>query len=724
MLISVALVSLTIAVIAAIIIDRHPQLRPSKDPDPRLIGPSATEANTATRLGSAPRRHLQTAFTRLDHRVPAMLLGGAVFLVLVGQVGLLRSPAHLVAYVVWIAGLLMVAGLYWQATWQRPSAGTDELLTPAANPGDVRLRYGLWAVVAVIGLRIWTEVPARSPTDRSWDIVALWLASMALLAVSAIGPKISLNINRAQTLLRHWDRTLVLLLAAGLIATLPRFFDLDRFSWALSGDEGTFAVTARSTLEGDLVNPFSSGPWGYPSLLFIIQGQFIRAFGETVGAARMLSATFGVLSVVAVCALVRHHHGTPPAIAAAFLTATFNLHVYWSRDAQNASAPMFFFPLVLLLLDRGLIERNRRYSLAAGFAIGLAQFFHPANRLLLPIAAAYCGYALLTELLRQRNVPQSRNASFRALADSASWMVAGAIVSSLPLFAYFNADRTAFWSRTNEVSVFASGWLEREQEITGRGAIPILADQFLNALMLPFGTIPHGHFRPGAPLVGWPIVLFVAIGLAVATLMAFRRPWFPFSLAFWTMTLGLALTEGPPMTNRYTAAAPMLTILAALGLMVLATILFELVRIPVVPVLVLSLAVTLGASAWHLDFTFRDDNQVALSSDPNTQLANRLAREIENLGPETLVYLSGAPRIFYGGFATLDYIAPDATGIDVGEPWNVAMPRPALGQPTVFALTPERIGELSVLQDWFPQGTRTDHYLPDGEHLFTSYTVD
>ena len=229
----------------------------------------------------------------------------------------------------------------------------------------------------------------------------------------------------------------------------------------MSGDEGTFAITARSALHGELSNPFrTSAWWGYPSLLFIVQGWLMGVTGETIGGARGLSALLGTASVVAIYGLTRHHAGRATALVAAMLAATFHFHLFWSRDAQNAVASMFFIPLALLLLDRGLVGRRRVDSLAAGLVIGLAQFFHPSNRILVP-SRSPAAYAVLYQ--RPRRGPAG---ACGAVVVPDVVAAAGVVVGHLPLLAYFWHHPDQYSDRADQVSVFASGWLDAERQRT------------------------------------------------------------------------------------------------------------------------------------------------------------------------------------------------------------------------------------------------------------------
>jgi hypothetical protein len=655
----------------------------------------------------------------IDRQVftPYLLILAVTFAAL-GQWWLLRDTG-IVAYLAWITGLLLFVLVDWASAASFREPMPSEPVTAAAS---ISSRHAplLIGIILLAGIVLWIEIPERSPDDRSLDLTTLWLLSIAALMLLAAWPALRGGRVRIGDWISRRRRDISLLAGIAFLAALPRFFDLSRYAWSMSGDEGTFAVTARGTLSGELVNPFNSGPWGYPSLLFNAQGWFIQVFGDSVASARMLSATFGTLSAVAVFVLVRHHFGNLTGVAAVAIAGTFSYHMYWSRDAQDASAPMFFFPLALYFLDRGLFCGHRLDAVIAGLVIALSQFFHPANRLLLVIAAAYAGYAVIMRIWASR---EWRLNSLRPLGAQIGWLATGIIVGHLPLIRYFLEHRTQFWFRTNEVSVFASGWLERERDLTGDGSIAIMSRQLWQAILLPFVVEPHGHYRPGAPLTGWPLVLFAGFGMALVTVCCLRRQYAGIALAFWITTIGLAFTEGPPMTNRYTPAAPFLAIMGALGIVALARTTtkawprFERLAAPAV----ITVAILIGA--WHIHFYFQDPNQIMLYSDPNSQVANHVAREAEALGPGTTVYLAGSPRLYYFGFSNIPYIAPDATGIDVEQPWSPSDEAPRIDGPTLFAFVPERTAELAVVRAWFPDGSLRERFLPGGSLLLTTWTV-
>lgn len=704
----------------------------------------ATPARLPSSLLASPDWFAAEAPSRRTAAALALSLGlGCVW---TGQRALAGADPGVTAWTAWFAGLGLVvwlcecAGRVEQAAYfgrveqagrvgqTAPSARAGLAAAsdgaPAAPSGTSRMSRTATVILVGVGLvsaYLWRVAPGRAITDSSLDLVLLWLASIVGLVIAATGPPRREHAARLRTWAWRVRGDALIIAAIVGVALVPRVYDLSSFPWAMSGDEGTFAITARSALHGELSNPFrTSAWWGYPSLLFIVQGWLMGVTGETIGGARVLSALLGTASVVAIYGLTRHHAGRATALVAAMLAATFHFHLFWSRDAQNAVASMFFIPLALLLLDRGLVGRRRVDSLAAGLVIGLAQFFHPSNRILVPIAIAYAAYAVLYQ--RPRRAAQLVHAA-RVVVPDALWAAAGVVVGHLPLLAYFWHHPDQYSDRADQVSVFASGWLDAERQRTGKRAIEILWMQFRNAALLPFRTDARGHFHPAMLFASWPLVIPLAIGMTIVTVTLWRRRSFGLALAFWATVAGIALTEGPPQTNRYTSSGPFLAIFAAIGIVAVARILTRLVRVPPLPVAMLVAATTVLIAGWHLNWYFAEPNPVAVSSDTNTQIANLLAHQAAAHGAGLTVYFAGVPRMSYRGFNNIPYIAPDADGIDVVEPWTAVGPVPSVTGPTLFAFVPERIDELDLVRAWFPDGTTNVSFLPDGEQVLTTYFV-
>jgi hypothetical protein len=106
---------------------------------------------------------------------------------------------------------------------------------------------------------------------------------------------------------------------------------------------------------------------------------------------------------------------------------------------------------------------------------------------------------------------------------------------------------------------------------------------------------------------------------------------------------------------------------------------------------------------WNLVHYF-GPRDTRLYGDTNSLVATELGRELRSLPEGATVYLLGLPRMSYGGFQSLAFLARGARGVDISEPLTESTPRPVVSGPTVFAALPERMRELELAQRWFPGG--------------------
>jgi 4-amino-4-deoxy-L-arabinose transferase-like glycosyltransferase len=655
-------------------------------------------------------------------RIPTASIAGSlavvlgVLLIWLGQREL-ASDARALAYLPWLVGLTLVIAVCAQLPLpDYPTVALSAQGSPSGYWGWV-----LWAFAAGAAIVLWRETQQRTLDDASLDLVVLWMAAIAALTIAVVWPIRRRTLRDEFRHLQQHRAEAAMIAGITLVAFACRTVVLNSYPRVVTGDEGMFGMAARSVLRGNLSNPFASATGGYPSLLFITQAGVMTIAGDSIAGARGQSALLGTGAVLAVYALARHHFGPATALIAATLAATNSFAIFWSRNTQNAIAPMLFYPLALLFLDRGLVGRRRADSLIAGLVIGFAQYFHPGNRILVPLAVVYLAYAVLYPIPRSWS---ALAASVRSVALPAIVVVSAAVISIAPQFGYYWARPDEYWNRINQVSAFASGWLDREVELTGLSMAHLLWIQFRNAAMLPFSTPPNGLFRPGVPFGSWPMVVPVAIGLGLITATFWRRSSFGFVIGFWSTVVGLALTEGPPATNRYVAAGPFLVVFGALGITSVATALWRSARLPRKSTMLAAGLVTVLIAAWHLHFFFRDPNQIELYADTNAEIATSVARQTERLGPDATLYFLGQPRMYYAGNENMAFLAPDATVFDIEGSWNATAERPALTGPTLFAFVPERLGELNIVRAWFPDGTVTVSTLPDGEEILTTYFVD
>jgi 4-amino-4-deoxy-L-arabinose transferase-like glycosyltransferase len=583
----------------------------------------------------------------------------------------------------------------------------------------IRLSLAFYSVTA--SLLIWREAGTRSSGEPVNDIVALWLSAMAAAVIAVAGAPSGATWRRTWQAVQDHRREVVGAGALTIAALLIRVFPWGSHPRTMSGDEGVFALQALEVQAGNLNNYFAVVNTGNINFTFAVLAGVMSVAGETVGGSRLFSAFLGALAIIPTYALARLHFGKLVATLSAVLLATSYFALFWSRNTMNEASAFVFAPATLWLLDQGLLGRRRMPALLAGFAVGLSLLFYSSNRILMPIALLYVAYAVCAA--RPRSLQQARTSIIAVLPFAAIGM-AGFLVSAMPILSHFWHVPGSFNHRANQVSIFTSGWLDREVDLRGDNALLILLDQFQTAAMAPFANETAGTFiHRDPPLLGWPVALPTAIGLAIITITFWRRQHFGIAAGFWATAAGTAITIGPGEAHKLVTSISILAILTAVGVVGAARVLQRLTPMPNGLVLAGAFAMSMVVVLWNLNFYFEDPDRDAVYSDPNTQIAQSIAGQANSLGDGTTVYLLGAPWMSYGGYGNLRFIARDATGIDMNEPLTASTPAPDLTGPTLFAVLGGRQEELDIIRGWFPNGVEARHTWPDWGYLYSTYTV-
>lgn len=628
-----------------------------------------------------------------------------------------------------VVGIGAVAWLDWQAVRTGAVVGnpTDELTESDGWGGfwDVvlpraqgNLRWVLTGVPIFCTLLVWRMNRARPLSDDHTDITLLWL-----LAIGASLMAIAWPLRRPDVMVRAWLKAergwLLIVSAVLLLAGILRLWNPAGYPWVFSGDEGQFGWEARRVLDGTQQNPFGTGFFSHPNLFFYLQAWSLKIFGNDVAGLRILSGIMGVAAVLVVMYYARHMFGPVEAIVAGTLMATLHHHIFLSRTALNNVGDALFMPLSLWLVDRGIFGRRRLDSLLAGMVLGGSQYFYFGSRLLPVIAAAVIAAGVLFR--RER----SMTARIREIAPYAALTAVGAIVVLTPFLAYYIDHSAEANGRMQSVSIFSSGWLDGEIERTGRSATSIIAHRVWDCLLLPFHGNVYGFYRPEAPYVGVVLAVPVALGLGVTTAGFWRRRYSGLAIAFVAASASLALTEGVLyQSNRYSGVIALFCLLAAVGFGALVRIMTRLGRIEGQIVLAATAFAVGLIGAWNVNFFFRSDNQVELYSDHNTQIANTLAYELKDMEPGVTVYFAAPPQMWYDGFANINFIAPEAIGISLDEPWDASSPPPEITGTTLFVFLPDRIGEFETVRGWFPEGDFNEVHGYNDTLLYYEYRVE
>lgn len=596
--------------------------------------------------------------------------------------------------------------------------------------GPHRRRFSLWEhrakwrwllLCGGIWLSLWAGwLARRSPPEADFSpLLWTWLIGVCFfLAAFAPGKPAWLSLLRS--LRAHWGEIAILVTLVA-IALAVRAFDLEHIPANLGGDEGTQGAAALELLGPPLGNPFATGWFGVPTMSFLAYGLSIRLFGATIAGLRALSALIGAATVLAVFLLALELWGPQVAWPGAVLLAASHYHIHFSRLGSNQIADGLFMALALLFLVRGLRSRGHSEAKSLQFAlsgavIGLGWYGYFGARLVGLVAACYLGWrAWATHHFRER------------YGRELLIMVLAAAVVVAPLMVYYTAHPAELAGRSRQVSIFASGWLEQEQQITGRSALSLLVQQFWKSISAFNYTLdPTFWYRPDIPLLDFLSGVFFILGLIWATAY-WRRPANGLLLLwFWlALILGWVITENPPSSQRMTIIAPAVALLASLGLNWLADLvrrLFSVRERYLYPGMAVVLALI---SVLNLRYYFAIYTPRRVYGNPTAEIATELARYLTREGKACTVYFYGPP-FMYWDFGTLAYMVRGIQGVDV-PPAEEGLPpsgRELKGN-LCFVFIQERLGEFENLRRECPGGKETTvHSEVDGRLLFLLYEIE
>jgi hypothetical protein len=562
-------------------------------------------------------------------------------------------------------------------------------------------------------------LPRAVPDQPRGLLVILWLASIAGTVV-ALGVGRRSERSSGDVVPPVSRRTLVIAVAITALAALVRLPALGSIPFTLAGDEASQGLEAVRTLTGDIVDPFSTGWLGVPTMSFFANSPSIGVLGQTVAALRLPWALVGLATVPVTFWLARRM-GNEVGLICAGLVATYHVHVHFSRLGSNQIADPLFVAVTMLLVLRGL-ERGRALDwVGAGCVMGLAAYFYAGARLT-PV--------VVVVVLLQRFASERRDFS-RHLPGIAA-MVAGASVVAAPMLQFAIRFPDDFNARLNEVGVFQSGWLSREVIIRGESTASILGDQVVRAafgfIHYPDRTVWYGLPEPLLhPLVGGLSV----VGLVICTWWSLRPGASPVIVAmsawWWlgVMAAG-ALTVPTPSSQRLVTVAVPTCFMIAVAVRELTR---ALPKTPVTASIPVVAAIVFAVISLHTYFVEHMPRRVY--GGPHAELATTIAPELAERAHTHYVHFVAAPAMYWN-FATIPYLVPDAIGGDVVE----ELRSPA----AVYALTSDhgdersglffvvldgRLDELRSIEEAWPGGRREEVFSgADGRLMAITYDVE
>ncbi len=637
----------------------------------------------------------------LRHMKPPVLLSVLVVLIANALLGFQRY--------VWDMALLLLLGLmgltislsraFYSQRRHRRQRFLMEIL--GTTPWRRWVRVGTLVLSAVVGF----VARGRSLKADFTFLLVLWIGA-ALGFCATLVPPLSIVRQRWALPKKTW-------LALGsllLVALLLRGVALGQIPANLGGDEGTQALLGLQLVERPLGNPFATGWYSVPNLSVLLYGTVMQVTGATMAGARVLSVLVGSVTVLTTWGLARALDRRRAGWVAAIVVALSSYHIHFSRLASNQIFDPLIATATFWLLAPIVCGERERTSMAwrwgwAGVVTGFGWYLYFGARWVTVMVALVIFWRAWIEsrfLYRHR----------RGLALFA----AGWLVVALPLLFWYLAHPTDLTARYNAVSIFASGWLRREVELTGNSSFALLLQQFWKAVTAFHLTPdPTFWFHPERPLLDFVLGTLMLVGM-IAAFLRLRWPSRGLTLLwFWsTLIMAWGMTENPPSSQRGLLLVPAVALLCAWGIEAFFDLWPKYRRwVESGAMVLLALAMIL-----NVGFYFGIYTPKRIYGNPTAEVATEVAHLhfIQDHPYSGKVYFFGPPYLYWS-FGTLAFLLRDQPGEDVppGEiPEDVT-------RPARFVFVFDRSDALDQVRARYPGGEVSTIEGRDGRLLAVIY---
>ncbi|MCB9006442.1 MAG: glycosyltransferase family 39 protein [Ardenticatenaceae bacterium] len=642
----------------------------------------------------------------------AVMLSGGLLLFVLGQL----TFSHVPPPGKWaVAGLMALgAGLF---LWGGSRIRQDELGTDWLAGRLHRLGHWLgiagWQALLLCLALAFTLLARFAAGDialaRRWDVsVVAWLLALGFVLLGGVSLAEWRFWLRRGLGLARWEWWLLLGLVVG--AWLLRGTAVTQFPNTFSGDEGSAGLHAALFLQNQADNWFTIGWFSFPSLYYAMQSTFIDLFGQTIEALRYFAALGGVLAVVATFFLARVMFGRGTAVVAAVVLMGSHYHIHISRIGLNNVWDSFFVALVLAGLWHGWHTGRRLPFVLSGLALGLAQYFYVSVRVLPVLMLLW----LVGMWWRQPAQWRLRLPGFVLWAGTA-------VITVLPLAMYFATHWAEFLAPLNRVSIWGERLASMAQAEGQAQSAIVLRQMWLAAqgfTHLPLRLL----YAPGVPLL-LPLAAGLFLLGLVWALFRFDGRFALLLLPLLSVPILSGFSQDPPASQRFILAMPAVAVFVALPLgligrwlrqfwpegrqwvgMGTAVILFSLVLV-------------------DITFYFGKLYETYELGGLNTVVATAIAVDLQDEAVAPDVYFFGFPRMGYFSLATIPYLAPDVQAVDLIEPLTTPPAWP-IEQTTWCIFLPERLEELAVVQQAFPNGAYEEIHDEQGRFLYAIYRLE
>jgi|GEM_PF-721870 len=683
---------------------------------PADTAPTSTAPVTADSTNSAP----VLALTRSRRGLVQMgILIGALLMMFAGQYQIFRDPpdgltsGSPVLIAIGTVLLLVVLG---NALRQQTTFSTSNE-TNYVEP--VRLKAGwLLGSLVLAGYASWRTIlkPEQAYLGEYLLVWAMVMLTLIMAALPSEGQPYARDKDPIKW--REW-----LVIGALLIGALAmRAVNVGSVPYLMDQDEAKFADEGAALEKlAFQATPFEPGVDSHPRIYMMMISVMVGLIGPTLTAARLPSAIMGALGIPAVYLLGREIFGRRLALVAALFMMAWSYQIAFSRLSMNQPADPLFATLAFYFLLRGLRRGAIVDYMASGIFLGVAQMFYLGGRLAPFVMVAYLVYQGIRE-------PQLIKRQWRALLI----VPIAALIVILPQNFYLLYFHEPLSTRADK-SILLNG--EFQNYITQGGHI--LTDYVNTQIKLGFGALIASSDRSGwygrgsnlMGLFGGPLLI---LGVIACVFMLWKYPkWcIPIGWGFTIIVAMCVLGISPPQYERYYPGVSAYALLAAAGVLVVATALTKVLQRPrlLTPILiVLGVLVCVGNFSYFMfDYV---PTRGYIANRPNW-LTNRIASQMQmEMKSGHYVVLVGGGSSDVQRTVVTEYFMIHSVYSYIDTPLSDAFTAPNSGivynKPIAFIVAPQRQTDLFAIGQLFPNGKTYEVRLDEDNSIaFYLYEVD
>lgn len=341
-------------------------------------------------------------------------------------------------------------------------------------------------------------------------------------------------------------KVIIFLVVIMLTGAFLRLWQLDSAPPGLYHDEAMNGNNALEAIESGQFRQFYSENNGREGLYVNIAALPLKTFGNKPWALRLVSAFFGIFSILGLFFLTREFFNSKIALFASFFLATSFWHILFSRIGFRAIMAPFFLIWAIALIFMASRKKSRLMAMFAGLSFGLG--FH-----------TYIAYRIAPLLLLLPIIKIWKNKQRKIVVI----FLVAAFIAGLPLGIYFLKNPADFFGRTSQLSVFSS-------ESPIKNLVINSAKTFGMLFFVGDGNWRHNF--AGKPELWWPIGVLFLFGFLYSLWRIIQKRKFGSAEGFlilWltTMTLPVVVSnEGLPHALRSIILIPPIMIFAGIGL--------------------------------------------------------------------------------------------------------------------------------------------------------------